>query len=193
MSSMDNRNQAAKLAAVGGTAALIATVAALLQRRKAAGEPGDVVIPDELIELIMAIAANSEATTSATHEILTATQTLITEIRNLVVDPQLTVKGWPPNTQRVRTIIVTCVLANRAYQADNLLVPDGMGLLIRSDPANAVGSLVRVATNRAEATMPDASYPLQPTEIVVYSIKDAHDVWVSSTAAGSIVIFSAEA
>jgi hypothetical protein len=185
---MDNRNQAAKLAAVGGTAALLAAVAALLQRRKAAaaGGQGDVVIPDELIELIMAIAANSEATA-------TATQTLITEIRNLVVDPQLTVKGWPPNTQRVRTIIVTCIQANIAYQADHLLVPDGMGLLIRSDPANAVGSRVRVATSRVEATMPDASYPLQPTEIVVWGIKDAHDVWVSSTAAGSIVIFSAEA
>jgi len=161
------------------TGAAIAAVMALLQGRKPSA---GVVIPDEVIQLLMAMAATSESINAA-----------LGEIAGLLSGLQLNVQGWPSNLNRFATISVNCAIANQAYQPDDhLYIPDGMALLIRSHPGNVPGSLVRVAASPNEALTPDASYPLQPSETIAYYIKDAHEVFVSSTAAGSIVLLTAE-
>jgi hypothetical protein len=183
---MAGNDQSSKLAAAGGVSATIAAVIAAIEAAKArAGPGGQFVIPPELLDAIAAIAINADATNSAV-------QSILEQVLKLSFPSSLTVKGWPSNTQRTRTIIATCLIANRAYQSDYLLVPDGMSLLIRSHPFNAVGSLIYVATNAAEAITPATAYPLQPSEVVLYQLQDAHNIYVSSTAAGSVVIFSAE-
>lgn len=168
---------------VMSTAAAIAAAAAWLATRKKVaegepGEPGEIVIPEELMVLIAAIAATSD--------------NIYQQLQQLVLDPQFTVKGWPDNTKRIRTIVVTCVQANVAYNCDTLLVHSGMALIVKSSPANAAGSLIRVATNQFEATSPEMSYPLLPNEAVAYHVEDAGNFWVSSTVAGSVAIFSTE-
>jgi len=165
------------------TAAAVAAVMAWLESRKVAaagepGEPGEIVIPEELMVLLAAIAATSD--------------NIYQELQKLVLDPQFTVKGWPDNTKGVRTIVVTCVQANVAYNADTLYVHSGMALIVKSHPLNAAGSILRVATNQFEATSPEMSYPMLPNEAVAYRVKDAGDFWVSSTVAGSVAIFSTE-
>ncbi len=183
---MAGNDQSSKLAAVGGASATIAAVIAAIEAAKArAGPGGQLVIPPELLDAIAAIAISADATN-------TAVQSILEQVLKLSFPSSLTVKGWPSNVQRTRTVIVTCLIANRAYQPDYLLVPDGLGLLIRSHPFNAAGSLVYVATSAAEAITPATAYPLQPTEVVIYQLQDAHNIWVSSTVAGSVVIFSAE-
>jgi len=174
-------DQSSKYAAGASTAAAIAAVLALIETRKKEGVPGEGVIPDEVIALIATIAATSES--------ISAT---IADIKNLLAELQITVKGWPSNVKRFATITLNCAVANQAYNPSQLYVPDGMALLIRSHPLNAAGSIVRVAASPTEAITPDASYPLQPSEAVAYYIKGAHEVYVSSTVAGSIVIFSTE-
>jgi hypothetical protein len=183
---MAGNDQSSKLAAAGGVTATVAAVIAAIEAAKArAGPGGQLVIPPELLDAIVAIAISADATN-------TAVQSILEQVLKLTFPSSLTVKGWPSNVQRTRTVIVTCLVANRAYQPDYLLVPDGMNLLIRSHPFNAAGSLVYVATTSAEAITPAAAYPLQPSEVVLYQLQDAHYIFVSSTVAGSVVIFSAE-
>jgi hypothetical protein len=171
-------DRSAQTAAVMSTGAAIAGVLGLIQSRKPGGE---VVIPDEVIQLLMAMAATTDSINAALGDII-----------EVLAGLQLNVKGWPPNLNRFATISVNCAVANQPFQPEHLYAPDGMALLIRSHPGNAPGSLVRVATSPNEAITPDASYPLQPSETVAYYITDAHEVFVSSTAAGSIVLFSIE-
>ncbi len=163
---------------VASTTAAVAGIAAWLEARKMAEAhpPGELVIPEELMTAIAAIAATSE------H--------ILQELQQLILDPHLTVKGWPPNVKGIRTTAVTCIEPDKAYQPDTLLVPDGFTLIIKAHPFNAVQSLVRVATNQFECLSPEMSYPLLPNEAVTYQVKDAAEFWVSSTIAGSIVIFS---
>lgn len=169
-----------RYAEIASTGAAIAGVMAWLEaRKKRVTEPGDeIVIPEELMVLIAAIAANSD--------------NILDELRKFVLDPSLTIMGWPPNTSRMRTITVHCTAANTAYQADTLEVPDGMALIIKSYPTNAAGSILRVGTTQFEATSLDMSYPLEPNEAVAYHVKNASQFWVSSTVAGSIAVFSTE-
>jgi len=174
-------DQSSKYAAGASTAAAIMSALALLEARKKEGAPGEGVIPDEVIALIAAIAATSDSINAE-----------LAHIHDVLAGLQITFKGWPSNTKRFATITLNCAVANQAYNPPQLYVPDGMALLIRSHPINAAGSLVRVAASPTEAVTPDASYPLQPSEAVAYYIKGAHEVYVSSTVAGSIVIFSAE-
>jgi len=177
-----SQENSAKAAVGMSTAAAVAGIMAWVEsrRRVAAGngEPGEIVIPEELMVLIAAIAATSD--------------NILQYLQQLAEDPNLTVKGWPPNTTRIRTTVVTCVAANTAYTPDTLMVPDGMSLLVRSDPFNPPASIVRVATNQFEALSPDMSYPLLPGETISIHIKDAGEVHVSSTAAGAVVIFTTE-
>jgi hypothetical protein len=99
---------------------------------------------------------------------------------------------YPPNVLGFRTITVICQVANQAYQClEHLYPPEGMSLVIKSHPINAIGTIVLVATNQAEAVSLNA-WPLIPGETVSYQMKDAYSVWVSANVAGAIVVFTVE-
>jgi hypothetical protein len=182
-------DQASRLAAGGSAvAATAAIIAAIEAGKRVAPAGGQLVIPSAVLDAIATILQYQGAILQDQDAISAAMQQILAALAN----PSITVKGWPSNTPRVRIITVNCILANTAYQADTILVPDGMGLVIRSHPNNAAGSLIYVATNQAEAVIPAASYPLQPSELVVYNIQDAKAIWVSSTVPGSIVVLTAE-
>ena len=173
----------AGVAAVMSTAAAVAAALALLNSRKARAAPpgGDLVLPDEVVQLIIAMAASAGV-------IEGRLQKVIEELAKVSVN----VQGWPRNTRRTRTFTVNCAVVGTPYRAGEMIIPDGMGLIIRAHPANAVGSLVHVATTAAECLNPNSAYPMQPAELVVYNIQNAHDIYVSATIAASIVVFSAE-
>jgi len=175
---MAQQNRDSKAAVGLSAAATIAAVAAWLNSRKqvAAGE-----IPDEVIQLIMAIAASS-------NNIEGGIQQLITELSNLGIN----VQGWPPNVRRIRTFTIVCAVAGQPYRGSPMAIPSGRSLVVKANALNAVGSLIYVATAAAECTNPNSSYPLVPNEPIGYAVQNAEDVYVCSNVAGSTAIFSAE-
>lgn len=180
---MAEDKSAAKIAAgVSTVAAIAATLAFLNSRKTAAAPPGeDFVLPDEFIRLIAAIAATADSIDGNMLRV-------ITELAKLAIN----VQGFPANARGVRTFTRNCAVANRAYQGDDMAVPEGMSLIIKSYPTNPVGSLIQVASALSDATNVNSSWPLMPNEAVGYQVQNANQMYVSSTVAGLLVVFSVE-
>jgi hypothetical protein len=179
---MAEEKSAAKMAAGMSTAAAIAAALAWLSSRKAAAAPGgEITLPPEFVQLITAIAASSDSIDGNLLKV-------ITELAKLAIN----VQGFPANAQGIRSFSKLCAIANQAYQGDDMMAPEGMSLVIKSYPINAVGSLVRVASSLSDATNPNSSWPLIPNEAVAYQVQNANQMYVSATVAGSLVVFSVE-
>lgn len=182
---MSNGDKASRTAAVMSTAAAIAAGLAWLRSGKAAqAAPGELQIPEELMQLVMAIA------TDVDHIDKTTLQNILDAIAGIRLN--ILVQGWPPNTEGSRAFAVLCVAAATPYRASDLVIPDGMSLAIKSSPLNAVGSLIFVAKTPAECTNPNSAWPLIPNESITYQVKNANAYHVSTNIAGSIAIFTAE-
>jgi len=180
---MAEDKSAAKAAAGMSTMAAIAAALAYINSRKAAPAPpgGELTLPPEFVQLITAIAASSDSIDSNVLKV-------ISELSKLSIN----VQGFPVNTNSVRSFSKLCAVANQAYQGDDMVVPEGMSLLIKSYPTNAAASIVRVASSISDATNINSSWPLVPNEAVGYQVRNANQIYVSATIANSIVIFSAE-
>ena len=178
------RNMATVAAGMSTGAAIMAVLAWLASARRAeAAPPGEIPeLPEELVHLIIAIAASADAVDQNTRDIIDA-------IKALTLEGGI---GWPPNADGTRSFAILCVLANTAYPAPDMEIPDGMALAIKAWPLNAVGSLIFVARTPAEATNVNSSWPLIPNESITYHVKNANRFHVSSNVAGSIAIFTAE-
>ena len=185
MAEKDKASQAAVAISVG--AAIAAAWALLGKRALAAPLEGGIVSLDEAtMQLIIAIA---QASGNIDSNILQA----LVKLQAIIDKPGAGAgQGWPTNAQGTRTFAVACVLANQAYPVPDMTVPDGMALLIKSSPLNALGSFVRVAKTPAECTNPNSSWPLILNESISYFVKNADAFHISSNVAGSIALFSAE-
>jgi len=172
----ENRKAGAALAI-----SIPAAIAAAVALAKKTPPGGELVLPKEFVELIIAIASSSEAIGSNIQEIIQELSTL-----------SVNVQGWPPNVKYVRTFVVQCIAAGTPYQASQTEVPSGMNLVIKSYPLNAPGSLIQIATSAAECLNPNSSYPLIPNEAIAYSVQNAKEFYVSTNVAGSIAVFTAE-
>ncbi|GAG35907.1 unnamed protein product, partial [marine sediment metagenome] len=115
-------------------------------------------------------------------------QKVIQELAKLTIN----VQGFPANARGTRSFSIVCAVANQAYQGNDMIVPEGMSLLIKSYPVNPVGSLVRVASAQSDATNLNSSWPLMPNEAVGYQVQNADQMYVSATVAGLLVVFSVE-
>jgi len=173
----------AGVAAVMSTAAAVAAALAYINSRRAeaAPPPGELVLPDEFVQLIIAIAASAGT-------IDNSIQRVIQELAKLAIN----VQGWPPNVRHIRTFTIVCAVVGQAYPGSPMTIPSGISLVIKANPINAVGSLIYVATTAAESTNPNSSYPLVPNESVSYALQNAEEVYVSSNIIGSTAIFTAE-
>lgn len=160
-------NDEAKVAAVASTAAAIAAGLALLNsRRVEAGEP---VIPDELIQLIVALAASSEDIKSTTLQILQA----------LGVGGQ----GWPANADSITSLRVA-INPPAGIQLPSIVVPSGFALVISAWPLNP--AWVFVAPSLGEVSQLNQAYPLLPTGNVSYFVENADQLYVSGMTPGGV-------
>jgi hypothetical protein len=175
--------KSAKMAAGMSTVAAIAAALAWINSRKAQPSPpgGELILPEEFVNLVVAIAANSDTIDNNLLKV-------IDELTKLAIN----VQGFPANAQGIRSFSKLCAVANQAYQGDDMVVPEGMSLLIKSYPTNVAASIIRAASSQSDATNPNSSWPLVPNEAVGYQVKNANQIYVSASIAGSIVIFSAE-
>jgi hypothetical protein len=180
MAEKDNRT--AKAALGIGTAGAIAAAISLLRNTKAAPPGGEVQIPEELWNLIIAIAGSLNNVDADLDSVIAA-------IEALSIGGG---RGWPENTNSARSFGIQCVAVNTAYQANDMEVPDGMFLAIKSSPLNAVGSIIFVARSRADCLNVNSSWHLALNESISYQVKNASTFYVSSNLAGSLALFSAE-
>jgi len=167
--------------AAAGFSAVAAIAAALALAKKVQAPGGELVIPKEFWDLIIAIAASGGTIDNSIQEV-------IQKLTKLSIN----VQGWPPNVRRIRTFAIVCAVVGQTYQGGQMTIPSGMSLLIKASPLNGVGSLIYVAPTAADSTNPNSSYPLVPNEPVSYAIQDADQIYVSTNIAGSTAIFSAE-
>jgi hypothetical protein len=169
----DKEARAAGLLSIGAiTAALIA-----LANKAKAAPGGEIVLPEEFVRLVAAIA-------STTVDI----DSLVAQILNKGV----TVQAWPPNVKYVRSFTVLCTVAGQPYRANQMTIPDGMNLVIKNHPTNAAACIIQVATSPADSININSSYPLVRNEAISYAVQDAYEFYVSSNVANQLVVFTAE-
>lgn len=176
---MSKDDQSSKVAAGMSTAAAIMAALAWLKSGKAeAAPPG--AIPEELMNLVIAIANSAEKIDENTLAIVAAIQALMLEGG----------LGWPPNAERITAIRTACTVVIKPYQLPSITVPDDMQLLLLAWPLNP--GWVFVGASAAECTNINQSYPLPPGATVAYRIKNADTIWVSANAVPAWLIATAE-
>jgi hypothetical protein len=174
-------DKSAKTALGISTAAIIAAAIAVSRKPAAAAPGGQLTLPPEFVQLVAAIAASSD---SIDNDLLKA----IDAINKLAIN----VQGFPPNARGIRSFAKVCAIVGQAYQGDDMTIPEGMDLIIKSYPTNPAGSIVQVASSQSDSLNPNSSWPLVPNEAVAYQVKNANEIYVSANLANVIVIFSAE-
>lgn len=176
---MSKDDQSSKVAAGMSTAAAIMAALAWLKSGKAeAAPPG--AIPEELMNLVIAIANSAQKVDENTLATVAAIQALMLEGG----------LGWPPNADRITTLRVGCAIVNTPYQLPSIVVPDDMQLLLLAWPLNP--GWVFVGPSAAECTNINQSYPLPPGGTVAYRIKNADTLFVSANAVPAWLIATAE-
>jgi hypothetical protein len=164
---MAYENDSAKVAAGASTVAAIAAALAFINTRKVAG--AQPVIPDEVVQLIVALAATSEDIKATVHQILEA----------LGAGGQ----GWPANTDSITGLRVAITPAT-GVQLPSIVVPSGMALVITAWPLNP--AWLFVGPTLAEAGNINQSYPLLPAANVSYFIENADEIYVSAMTPGGV-------
>jgi hypothetical protein len=170
---MAGQDNSAKVAAGASTIAAIAAALAYLKIKK----PGEFVIPDEVVQLIVALAASSEEIRTTVLQILQA----------LGVGTGGG-QGWPPNTDAITSLRVAVDVTGT--QLPFIAIPSGMTLAIKAWTLNP--GWLQVGATRAECTNVNQSFPLLPNEVVTYQVENADKIYIGATAAGCFACLTVE-
>jgi len=153
-----------------GTAALAISVPtaiglawALLKGQKA----GDLILPEEVIQLLMAMAATSEETKATVQSILDALQPANGG----------GIQAWPSNANSITALRVAIAPA-AGVQLPAIYIPGGMTLAIKAYALNA--AWLWVGASLAEAANVNQAFPLMPNEVVTYQVENADQIYVSA-------------
>lgn len=169
----DNKKAEAALAISIPTA--IAAALALAKKAKAA--EGELVLPKEFIDLIIAIAASSDAIESDIKKV-------IDELKTLAIN----VQGWPTNTDSLTSLRVAVAVAGTRLPF--IAVPSGMSLVIKAWALNP--GWLQVGASLGECVNVNQSFPLLPSEIVTYQVQNADQIYIAGTVAGCFACLTVE-
>lgn len=131
---------------------------------------GDVVIPDEVVQLICAIAATSEETKITVQSILDALQGTNGNGTGVI-------QAWPPNANSITALRVAITPA-AGIQLPAIFIPSGMTLALKAYALNA--AWLWVGASMAEAANVNQAFPLLPNEVVTYQVENADQIYVSA-------------
>lgn len=165
---MAGENEHAKAAALGSFAATVAAVAAWLNSRKVAG--GDFVLPDEVIQLLIAWAGTTDDIKS-----------LVTDILNAMNGGGG--GGWPPNADAITSLRVAITPAT-GVQLPSIIIPSGMAIVIKAYALNP--AWLWVGASEAECGQVNQAFPLLPNEIVSYQVEDANQIYIAAMTPGGV-------
>lgn len=161
----EDRN--ARVAATLSTGAAIGLAIALINSRRV--EAGQPVIPDEVIQLIIAIADSSE-------NIKTSTQDILHTLETLGIG-----QGWPANANSITSLRVA-ITPITGMQLPSIIIPSGMFLVIKAWPINP--GWIQVGATAAESGQINSSWPMLPNEVVWYQVQNADEIFIAATVAG---------
>ena len=173
----------AKTGLAVGTGALIGTAAAILFARKAEAKPppeGEISLDEAAMNLLLAIATNSDDIDANTLETINAINRLAAALGVSVIKN--------PNAIAAFRVFVNVV--NRAVQLPERDIPYDMELVIKAWPTNL--GLMYVANSQPEATNINSSYPLIANEFVRYRIENSKQIWINASRAGESVVCTVE-
>jgi len=170
----DKRQSAGAAALAISVPTAIGLAWALLKGQKA----GDLVIPDEVIQLLMAMAATSEDTKEAVQEILAKV-----EMGDGGVG-----QGWPANANTITALRV--LIDVNGTQLPSVFIPSGMSLAIKAWALNP--GWLQVGATVAECFNVNQSFPLLPNEVVTYQVENADQIYIAATAAGCFACLTVE-
>jgi hypothetical protein len=170
---MAGEDNSAKVAAGASTIAAIAAALAYLNSRKVGG---NLVIPDEVVQLIVALAGSSE-------EIRVGVLAIIEKLATGGGG-----QGWPTNTDAITSLRVAVDIAGT--QLPFIAIPSGMTLAIKAWTLNP--GWLQVGATRAECTNVNQSFPLLPNEVVTYQVENADKIYIGATAAGCFACLTVE-
>lgn len=185
---MDNKKSSAGL--VVGTAALITSAIALARGKVAAASEKEVSLDKETMELLIAIAAAAGSLDNSTLESLDKLDALRAAIEAISIPGGPGGQGWPANCDNIRATRVIFPVANRALQLPDTEIPDGFALVLKGDPGNA--NIIYIGDSAATCTNVNQSWPLLPSEIVGYYLKNSKALWASAAAAGDFLCVTVE-
>jgi len=178
----EQNNQAAKAAVGVSVGAAVLAALALLQRPASAASPGETVeIPEELWNLIIAIAQSAD-------DIDAGVKGVIEALGNLAIN----VQGFPPNAESITAVRVECQVINQPYRLPSLEVPDGMPLHLLAWPLNPPAGLIFIGPSASGCSNMNQSYPMPPGATKDYYVKNAEALWVCATAVPAWVVATAE-
>ena len=152
-------NDDVKVAAAAGiTATIAATWAALKSGKVSTGE-----LPQEVIELLIAIAQSTDELRGTARDILAALG--------------ISGGGWPANANSVTALRVAINPAT-GVQLPAVYVPSGMALLIKAWALNP--AWLWVGATAAEVNNINQAFPLLPSEVVTYQVENADQIFVAA-------------
>jgi len=160
------------------TAAVAAVMAWIAASKKVGAAPGDGTIPSEVVELIVAIALSADHVDQNTLDIINA-------VNELSLGSG---RGWPENAIGIRSLRVQIVPTGT--QLPDVLIPDGMALVIKAWPLNP--GWLQVGESLSASGSLNQSWPLIPNEIVWYNVKNANQIYVGANAAGCFANLTVE-
>jgi hypothetical protein len=166
---------AEKTALFISSGAAIAAAWALLSSKKVQAEGTD----EALMNLLVAIAQNSQAELDVTNQILNR------------MDGGGA--GYPPNSKTLLVGTVQCIVAMNAVNIiPEYVVPDNMHLVLKSHPNNAAGSILYIAESAGNATNIQTAWPLIPNETVRWKVKSTNLIWVASNIVPTLLCYTLE-
>lgn len=175
-------NKAGKAGVVLASAAAVMAAIALAKERVALAAPnGTITLDNATMQLLIAMAQTGADTTQLVQQILSS-------IEGQAIN--LTVQGYPDNTELIIAHRVQIAALARPYQLPWVVVPDGMALQIKGWPTN--GGIIYVGSSRATCVNLNQAWPLLANEAVGYFIKNADKLFISGTAIGDWAVITVE-
>jgi hypothetical protein len=165
-------------AALGLSIPSIIMAAAALAKKAQAAPGGEFTLPKEFIDLIIAIAAETDTINSNI-------ETVISTLREL----SISVQGWPSNTDSLSAVRVL-IAPVAGLQMPDILVPSGMALVIKAWALNP--GWLQIGGSLAECANVNQSFPLLPSEVVTYQVQNANQIWIAANAANCFACLTVE-
>ncbi|MBD3320582.1 MAG: hypothetical protein GF350_05735 [Chitinivibrionales bacterium] len=166
------QNQANVALGAFGTAGLITTAWALLQKKQGSAAP----IDEATTKLLLAIAQSNESIDKTTKDLLQAIVNAIGADGTGSLQNPRSFIAW--------RFVPTAI--NTGEQMPSRMIPYGFHLVIKAYHTNF--GIMYVAPSKPDAQNATSAYPLIANEAVELKIRDSEDAWIAATNLGDSVV-----
>jgi hypothetical protein len=129
------------------------------------GSKAGAAIPDEVVQLLIALAATSEDTKGLVQQILDALSTGSGG------------QGWPANADSI-TALRVAINPAAGVEMPSIFIPSGMTLVIKAYALNP--AWLWVGASLGEVANVNQAFPLLPNEVVTYQVENANQIYISA-------------